>query len=541
MNKRERGKGRGGLVNGLRVVVMVMAFTAILCRPCIAEETGGAGFEIKKFEVTGNSLFSDQQVQAAIILFSGSDKTAADVEKARDALEKFYHEAGYPAVMVNIPEQTLQDGVVKLQVIESRIGKVKVTGNRYFTMEKVMQDLPSFTPGTIPYLPRVQKEIGRLNRSQDIKVEPVMTPGRVVGTIDVELKVDDKLPLHGYLELNNRAGYDTSALRFNGMVRYDNLWQAEHSLSFQYQTAPEKTREVEVLGASYVLPAPWQEDDQMALYGIWSDSNTAFGEDLKVIGKGKIFGTRYITALPPYQLYAHNLTLGIDYKQFDQAIGYTTENGETTHTPISYTPLSFSYSASLPDEWGGMTQFNAGVNMSFRGMGSHEIQFELKRYKGRADYIFETASIQRNQKMPLGMNLVLKVDGQSSDQPLINNEQFVAGGMESVRGYKESEASGDEAVHGTVEVSFPNPFEESKIGKWFQMSPYIFYDLASLSIQEPLPGQGGSVKLEGAGVGMRGSMAKNIEYEVDGGKPMKHTDRTKCKDIRFYFKVKAVF
>ncbi len=523
------------------LLVVIMTLQGTLFRVCLAEESGTAGFEIKTFEITGNTLMPEDKLQAAVMLLTGAGKTAVDVEKARDALEKLYHEAGYPAVMVNIPEQTLQGGVVRLQVIESRIGRVKVTGNRYFTMEKVMKDLPSFAPGSILFLPQVQKEIGRLNRSQDIKVEPVMTPGRVVGTIDVELKVEDRLPFHGYLELNNRASYDTSALRLNGMARYDNLWQAEHSLSFQYQTAPQKTKEVEVLGASYVLPAPWQKDDQLALYGIWSDSTTAFGEDFKVIGKGKIIGTRYVTALTPYQLYSHNLTLGIDYKQFDQAIGFTTASGETTHTPISYTPLSFSYNASLPDEWGGMTQFNAGVNMSFRGMGSHERQFELKRFKGRADYVYETASIQRNQKLPRGMNLLVKVDGQSSDQPLINNEQFVAGGMESVRGYKESEASGDEAVHGTVEVSFPNPFEQSRIGKWLQMIPFLFYDIAALTTQEPLPGQAGSIKLEGAGVGMRGSMAKNLEYELDGAKALDATDRTKSNDLRLYFKLKAVF
>ena len=122
-----------------------------------------------------------------------------------------------------------------------------------------------------------------------------------------------------------------------------------------------------------------------------------------------------------------------------------------------------------------------------------------------------------------------------------DNEQFVAGGMESVRGYKESEASGDQAVHGTVEVSFPNPFEKTGIGKWLQMTPFLFYDMAELTIQEPLPGQGRSVKLEGAGVGMRGSMAKNLEYELDWAKALDATDRTKSRDLRVYFKVKAVF
>jgi hemolysin activation/secretion protein len=505
-----------------------------------AGDDGTPGFMIRAFDVKGNSIFPAFRLTETTDRFIGSGKTAADVEKARDALEKLYHDAGYPAVMVNIPEQTLKDGIVKLEVIESRIGRVKITGNRYFTMEKVMKDLPSFTPGNMLYLPNVQKDIGRLNRSQDIKVEPVMSPGRELGNIDVELKVEDKLPLHGFLELNNRSSHDTTALRLNAMVRYDNLWQKQHSLSFQYQTAPQKPKEVQVLSSAYVLPG-LREDDQLALYGIWSDSDTAFGEGFKVVGKGKIFGTRYVMFLPPYELYTHAMTLGVDYKHFDQAMGFTTAGGEMTHTPISYLPVSFSYSSSLPDEWGGMTQFNAGVNLSFRGVGSREYEFELKRYKATANYLFATAGIQRTQQLPLEMSLLVKLDGQMTDQPLIDNEQYSAGGMESVRGYKESEAAGDVAVHGTMELSFPNPLEKSGTAKWLQAAPFLFYDFADLAIKDPLPGQDGNIKLEGTGAGVRGSLAKNLEYELDWAMALRPSDRIKRNDQAGYFKLKAVF
>jgi hemolysin activation/secretion protein len=498
------------------------------------------GFEIRDFEVTGNSIFPPDKLRDTVVSFTGNGKTAADVEKARDALEKLYHDAGYPAVMVNIPEQTLKNGVVKLWVIESRIGKVKVTGNRYFTMEKIMKALPSLAPGQILYLPEVQKEIARLNRNQDFKIEPVMSPGKEFGTIDVELKVEDQLPLHGYVELSNKSTHDTKELRLNTLIRYDNLWQKEHSLSLQYQTAPQDPKEVQVGGVSYVLPTPWEPDHQLALYGIWSDSATAFGEGFNIVGKGQIVGARYVIPLPQYRLYAHNVTLGIDYKHFNEAVGFTTESGQTTHTPVSYMPLSFSYSSSLPDEWGGTTQFSGGLNLSLRGVVSDENEFELKRYKATAGYLYATAGIQRTQKLPWGMNLFVKVDAQLADQPLIDNEQYSAGGMENVRGYKESEALGDNAVHSTLEVTFPNPLEKTAIGKRLQMNPFVFYDVAKLTIHDPLPGQDGSTSLQGTGVGVRGSVTKNLEYELDWAVALNATSQTNRYDQRVYFKVKAL-
>ena len=495
-------------------------------------------FGIKSFEITGNTIFPTPKLRDTVASFTGSGKTAADVEKARDALEKLYHDAGYPAVLVNIPEQTLKDGVVRLEVVESRIGNLKITGNRYFTMEKILYELPSLRPGQILYVPDVQKEIDVLNRNQDFRITPSMSPGKEPGTVDVELKVEDQLPLHGYLEVNNRASHDTSELRLNGMIRFDNLWQKEHSLSLQYQTAPLRPKEVEVGGISYVLPAPWNHDHQLAFYGIWSDSNTAFGEGFTVIGKGQITGMRYVVPLPQYKLYAHNVTLGVDYKHFDEAVGYTNSSGQTTHTPVTYMPFSFSYNASLPDESGGINQFSAGVNMAFRGLVSDENDFELKRSKATASYIYATVSGQRNQKLPWGMGLFGKVDVQVADQPLIDNEQYTAGGMTSVRGYQENEAEGDDALHGIAEFSFPDLLQNSGIHN-LGFTPFIFYDIAYLTTIDPLPGQKGHEALEGTGAGARGSLTKGLEYEMDWAAALKATSRITRYDERIYFKVRA--
>ena len=326
----------------------------------------------------------------------------------------------------------------------------------------------------------------------------------------------------------------------NGMIRYDNLWQKEHSITLQYQMSPQKANEVEAVSGSYILPAPWEEDHQWVLYGIWSNSDTAFGDDFKMVGKGNIFGTRYVIPLPPYKLYSHNITLGLDYKSFESNLNMT-GSGTEINTPVTYMPLSFLYSSVLQDEWGGMTQLSIGLNLSFRGLASDQSEFDKMSYKGRANYVYGTASIQRNQKLPLGMGLLIKVDGQAADQSLIANEQYIAGGMESVRGYKESEAAGDNAVHSKMEISFPDPFEKLGVGKQLQTIPYLFYDIALLSVKDPAPTQERSFRLEGAGAGLRGSLTKYLEYELDWAVALNGTDRIQKNDNLFYFKIKAVF
>ena len=104
----------------------------------------------KSFIVEGNTLLPGKKILDLLQQYKGPDKTAEDVEKARDALEKVYHDAGYPAVLVNIPEQQVQAGRIHLQVIESKIGNVRVRGTGGTRRKRSVGDLPSLAPGQGP-------------------------------------------------------------------------------------------------------------------------------------------------------------------------------------------------------------------------------------------------------------------------------------------------------------------------------------------------------------------------------------------------------
>jgi hemolysin activation/secretion protein len=503
------------------------------------DEADTLTFPIDSFEVSNNTVLSSMEIKNTLKPYTGPRKTAEDVEKARNALERYYHKQGYPTALVNIPEQTVEDGIVRLEIIESTVRRVRVTGNRYFTMASIQKKLPSFKTGEILYLPKIQEELTRINRNPDIKVVPVLIPGKKLGTIDVELKVKDKLPLHGSLELNNRSSHATTDLRLNGIIRYDNLWQKEHSISFQYQISPQNANEVEAIAGSYVLSAPWNEDHMLAIYGVWSDSNIAFGEGFQSIGKGTIYGVRNVMPLPGVENYNHSLSLGFDYKDYDDDLSFT-DGTDTIETPITYLPFSFSYNSSL-NHLSGTTKFSGGVNILFRGLVGGENEFEDKRYKSRSNYVYTTIGVERYQTLPKGFQLFLKCDGQIADQPLPSNEQFSAGGLNSVRGYKETEEAGDNAIHGIVELLYPELAKRVGLPDWCNISPNIFFDIAAMRIKNPLPGEDQPDTLAGAGAGIRGRLSRFFEYELSWGVALRETGRTEEGSQRLYFVAKGQF
>jgi hemolysin activation/secretion protein len=507
-------------------------------QPASQEQT----FEIYAFKLEGNTIFTTQRLLDLLDDLVGLGRTAADVEKARDILEKFYHDEGYPSVLVNIPEQKVDDGMIRLQVIESKISVTRVTGNRYFSTEQIMDRLPSLAPGTIIHAPDVEKELGKVNRNPDLKLTPTaMAPGKDLGTIEVDLKAEDKRPFHGSLEVDNRNSHDTTPLRLNLAAHYDNLWGIEHSLGVQYQFSPQKFDEVEVVSGSYTLPAPWDRDTSMVIYGVYSNSNTTtFSTNFNSIGKGDIIGARYIIPFPSYSAFNHTAILGFDYKHFDESTGLAGDPAGMSSTPVEYMPLSLAYSASLPDST-GTTMFNAGFNMAFRGLVAKAQNFDDKRFDARSNYFYTTLGLERQQKLPGGAGLGVKLDGQIADQPLISNEQYPAGGMESVRGYKESEAMGDSAFRGMIELTAPDLAPHFGLGERFQIIPYAFYDFAALWVKEPLPKQEAAMDLQGTGVGIRGFILKDVEYQADGAFALVDTSQTKRGDHQVYFKVKYQF
>lgn len=539
--------GKGYLATWMMITALVMGIMNF--QPAYAE-AGKSGngepdelkFTIDAFEIMGNTVLPEKLVTATVNPFTGTNKTTRDVETARTTLETLYREKGYPTVLVNIPEQSITQGTVRLEVVEGRVRIMKVTGNRFFTKEKILKDLPSFAPGEIIYMPQARRELNIINRNPDFKVAPVLMPGKYPGTVDIEMKVKDKFPLHASLELNNRSTHSTTDLRLNGVIHYDNLWQKEHSISFQFQTSPEDTDEVRALSASYLLHAPWNDEHLLAVFGVWSDSDTAFGDQFQVIGEGFLVGVRYVVPLTEYHGYTHHLTLGIDYKDFDELLDFqdSDEENQDETVPINYIPLSVMYGSFLPDNT-GRTGFSAGLSLGIRGTVSQQGDFENKRYKSRGNYVIAELGLERTQKLPGRLQLWNKLAGRMANQALISNEQLSAGGMASVRGYKESEVLGDSGFTSMLEFRSPDLMSLLEGTDQVKVIPYMFYDYATLRNKDPLPGESQPGQLHGVGIGVRGAFTRYLGYQVDWGVALANSEHTESGDSLVHFKVKGAF
>ena len=507
-------------------------------------------FDIDEYRVEGSQALPQIEVEEAVYPFLGPNRTEADVEKARAALEKAYHDKGLQTVSVTVPPQNALRGFVVLKVTENKVGQLRVKGSRFYDLDVIKDTAPSLKKGTLPNFKEVTKDIVTLNRWPDRRVTPALRAGVTPGTVDVDLNVEDTHPLHGSVEVNNRYSPNTTPLRASVTLRYDNLWQAGHSISATYSEAPQRPKDSKVFSASYLARTPldWLN---FLVYGLQSDSDVATVGGANVIGPGHQIGTRAIVTLPPKGELYHSLSFGADYKSYGQIINFGTANAAVS-APVEYVPLVTSYNATFSGE-GRTTTLDATFTAGLRGPGSNTDVFDNRRFKASANFIHARIDVSHTHEIPGGGQFFVKGQAQISDQPLVSSEQYSLGGLDSVRGYAESEVIGDYGYAGTIEMRTQNlgPYFEQKLaspmGEAFKFNAvndwrfFIFTDGGRTRIYNPLPDQQAQFDLASYGVGTRIKFLKYFNGLVLVGIPLITQNQTHSQDPHVKFRVWGEF
>jgi hemolysin activation/secretion protein len=431
---------------------------------------------------------------------------------------------------VTIPQQRVNEGVVRLAVTEAPVDRLRVVESRYFSLGAIKAGAPELAEGNVPHFPQMQEELAALNRSPDRRITPVMRPGKTPGTVEVDLKVQDALPLHGGIEVNNRYSQDTTPTRLTASLRYDNLWNRQHGLGLTVQTVPENPDESRVFSASYTWPLA--SGNFLAFYGVKSDSDVAAVGTLNVVGKGVILGARYILPLRGSEDFFHTATLGVDHKDFDQAVRLIGSGG--FNTPITYMPFTLGWDGTWLGQ-GRSSKLGVAFNFHLRGLVGDEQEFADKRFKGRPGYAYLRGTVSHSETGRGGWGASARASWQLAGQPLISNEQFAIGGAETVRGYLESAAMGDKGIALSLEASTPN-FAKRLSDALDDAHALTFFDGGTVKVIDPITADD-HYTLAGAGLGLRMKGWRGATVALDWAVALKDLGNTRRGDRRVYFKL----
>jgi len=501
--------------------------------------------DIDAYDVDGNTKLDQETIEGAVYPYLGPQRTREDVESARTALEHAYQERGYQSVVVEIPPQTVTNGIVKLHVVEAAIGRLRVVGSHYYLPSVIKQQLPALAPGQVPNLQEAQTELNDINRLPDRRVTPTLKPGQTPGTIDVDLHVTDKLPLHGSAEVNNDHSPNTDPLRTIATLHYDDLWQMGHSASFTWLRAPENVESGQVFSGSYLAPV-WDSPWNVLAYGYTSNSDVNTLGGVNVLGNGYAIGLRGVLQLPSFGNFAHTLNFGIDFKHFLEGV---TLGASGSMVNVDYWPLTAVYNLEWLTPEVEVTSSTTLV-LGTRGLGSPPAEFEENRAFAHANFVHLGTDVTYSVHLPFETLGVFRFAGQIASEPLLSSEQFAGGGLTSVRGYLQSEVVGDDGILESSELRSPSfaKFVDSEAHDWLDIDPeiddwrvYGFADLARVWVIGALPGQTSNFALQSIGAGTRIAALGHLSALVDVALPLRSGPSTPAKKPRVSFSVKSEF
>ena len=508
-------------------------------------------FPIRAIDVVGVTQLTASDIEKAIYPFVGPDKSSADVESARKAIQDVYAARGFEAVIVETPPQldtAFEQGLVKLKVNEVPVGTVTIANAKFHSEKAVVRSLPSLTPGKPVDFKALQAEINTANRYPDRSLTPRFKAGAIPGTIDAEIRVRDQFPVHATFELNNDNSPNTKPLRLSGTARYTDLWRAGHTLTTGFVLSPQRQRDTSVVSASYSVPlfsTPWT----LVAYGYRSNSDVAALGGTNVLGNGYQIGGRAIYRLPTTKAY-HGLSVGLDYKNFKQDI--IVKGTLVSKSPIEYIPLVLGYSFSQATE-SEQLEVNLNSTLGLR---------ILKRERCRNPNIIQECdvidgfrakdvdSIENFGHINLDLTYTAafkgdwvastRFSGQYADAHLVTNEQFALGGVSTVRGYFQSEIVGDNGFVGSVE--FRTPSFATYLGSFVdELRFFSFAESGFTRVISPLLDQRAEFKIGSVGGGARLKLFNRLSGELVVGVPVVSTTNVRKGDPRITFSAKSEF
>ncbi|OON61933.1 peptidase S37 [Massilia sp. KIM] len=478
-------------------------------------------FEISRFEVSGNTLLDEGEIARATAPFTGARRDFGDVQRALEALESLYHARGYNLVTVQLPEQELGGGVVRLNVLQTRIGKIKVSGNRHAGVENVRRSLPALREGETPNLDQVSANLKLANDNPARKIKLSLGSGAEDETVDAGVEVQDQRPWSVMLNLDNTGTGATGDTHAGVVLQHANLWGRDHVASLQYTTTVEHPDQVSVWGLGYHVPL-YAQNAALDFYASYSDVDSGVVSagvfDLAVSGRGAVYGARYTKILPKARLggreFEARLLFGLDVKAYKNSVLFQRED---FGNDVTVRPLSLGYAGRVALD-GGEASFALSLlrNLPGGSRGADE-DFRRARLGAKPGYAALRASAAWTQALGASdWQARLLLNGQLTGDALVPGEQFGAGGAASVRGFDERQLATDSGLAANLELYSPN-----WCGGGWQCRLLAFHDAAHGRRKHALPGEAASASIASAGLGLRLAAGSAVSVQVDYGHVVK--------------------
>ena len=438
--------------------------------PATPTEGSGISIEVKKIEITGSTVFKPEDFAKLTQGIEGKSVKLQDLQTLTNAITALYLDRGYITSRAVLGEQAIVNGIVKIQIIEGSLDRIDIEGpkrlNKNYIQSRI--ELGTKTPLNKNQL-EDQLQLLKADSLID-SIEASLRPGSGAGKSILTVRMKEAKAIAGNVSIDNYSSPSVGSERFGGSLTYRNVTGLGDELSAAYNRSfPGGSN---ALDFSYRLPVNAMNGTVQLRV---APSNS------KVIEQPfDSLDIRSNTEL--YELSYRQPLIRNPREEFALSLAFAVQNGRTT---ISGFPLTTVGSGTDIDGRGRTRVLKFGQDYSKRdaqGAWALRSQFSLglnafdatisDTTKPDGRFFSWLGQVQRVQRLSNNQLLIAQADVQLSPDPLLPSQQFVIGGGQSLRGYRQNLRSGDNGIRLSLENRIA--IQRNELGNSiFQLAPFV--------------------------------------------------------------------
>lgn len=429
-----------------------------------------ATVQVNKIEVQGSTVLGPKDFNPILQKYEGQALTVEQLRNAADAITQLYLDRGYITSRAILANQTIADGVVRIQVIEGSLEGIEVQGLQRLRRDYVVSRIQL---GATPPLSQSQLEDQlRLLKADPLfeNVEASLRAGTSLGKSVLVVRVTESRAFNSTFGIDNYSPPSVGSERLGGAISYRNVTGLGDEISASYFGS--------TTGGSnafdFVYRVPVNPMNGTLQFRAAPSNNRITASDFRQ------FDIRGNTDL--FDLSFRQPLIRTPREEFALSLAFTYQNGQTflfnnIGTPFGIGPdingnsrtrvLKFGQDYVKRDPqgaWALRSQFNFGADVFGATTNADPVP------DGR--FFSWLGQFQRVQRLGNDHLLIAQLDVQLTPHGLLPSQQFVIGGGQSVRGYRQNARTGDNGFRFSVEDRIALMRDEAGIPT-LQVAPFI--------------------------------------------------------------------
>ncbi|MCG6136871.1 MAG: ShlB/FhaC/HecB family hemolysin secretion/activation protein [Nostoc sp. LLA-1] len=478
-------------------------------------------FTVKQFEFIGSTVFSQEKLTDLLAKFTNKPITFADLLEARSEITELYIQEGYVTSGAYIPEQTLTDGVVQIQVIEGKLEDIQITGTKRLNPNYIRSRIANGAS-----TPLNQKRL--LESLQLLQLNPLiqnltaeLSAGSRTGVSLLAIQVTEADSFNVKTVLDNGRAPSVGSFRRQLQLNEANLFGFGDSISLAYSN----TDGSNTIDASYSLPLNPRNGTLTFSYGITSASiiERPFNAlDIESASQNYELTFRQPLVQTPSQEFALGITASRRdsdisssvFEQQDVPLSLLSPGANADgNTRVSALRFFQDWTSRNSQEViAARSQLSLGIGAFNATINDTEPDSRFFSWRGQAQWV---------RLLAPDTLLLIRGDVQLASTTLLASEQFGSGGINSVRGYRQDFLLKDNGALASAELRLPI----LRVPHWdgvLQVTPFV--DVGTAWNNSSSGDANDTNTLASVGLGLRWLQGNNFTAAIEWGIPLVSVD-----------------